>query len=76
MKYQLNVKKLKQLMLDREIDSMVQLSKETGVSRTTIYEFLNGSSPFSKSFLRICDCLQSTPGELIEKIAEEDENEN
>ena len=34
-------------MIDREIDSMVQLSKETGVSRTTIYEFLNGSSPFS-----------------------------
>lgn len=76
MKYRLNTKKLKVLMIEKDINSLVELSEKTGLSRTTIYDYINGNSPFSKSFITLCDFFESLPEELIIEDTEELSNES
>lgn len=52
-------------MADNGISTIEQLSELANVSRPTIYALLNGKSPYSSTFLRICRCLNVNPQELL-----------
>ncbi len=64
----LDEKQLRRLMIDKDIKSMNELAQKSGVSKPTIYDYINGKSPLSEAFIRLCDCLEVKPSEiLIEK---------
>lgn len=64
----LDEKQLRRLMIDKDIKSMNELAQKSGVSKPTIYDYINGKSPLSVAFIRLCDCLEVKPSEiLIEK---------
>ena len=53
----LNEKELRKRMIDLDIKTINELSVNSGVSKPTIYEYLNGKSPLSAAFVRLCDYL-------------------
>lgn len=64
-------------MIDKDIATIVELSDLSGVSRSKIYDYLNGASPFSAAFEKICNTLEAEPSELIEReMREENINES
>lgn len=56
---------LRKKMIDLDIKSMNELASKSGVSKPTIYEYLNKKSPLSATFLRLCDFLDLDPSELL-----------
>lgn len=64
-------KALRKYMIDRDIKTINDLSNQAGVSKPTIYDFLNGKSPFTTPFLRICESLGVSPTELLTELKEE-----
>lgn len=64
----LDEKQLRRIMIDKDIKSINELAHKSGVSKPTIYDYINGKSPLSEAFIRLCDCLEVKPTEiLIEK---------
>ena len=64
----LDEKQLRRIMIDKDIKSINELAQKSGVSKPTIYDYINGKSPLSEAFIRLCDCLEVKPTEiLIEK---------
>lgn len=61
-------KQLRRIMIDKDIKTINDLAQKSGVSKPTIYDYINGKSPMSDAFLRLCDYLEIKPSEiLIEK---------
>ena len=67
----LNEKELRKRMIDLDIKTINELSVNSGVSKPTIYEYLNGKSPLSAAFVRLCDYLCVDPQEAKEDLTEE-----
>lgn len=72
-KYIVDSKKIRKLMIDKNIKSINDLSKLSGVSKPKIYEFLNGHTPMQTTFVRLADYLEIDPNQLIIEV-NEDEN--
>lgn len=58
-------KQLRRIMIDRDIKTINELSQKSGVSKPTIYDYINGKSPMSEAFLRLCKYLEVKPSELL-----------
>lgn len=71
----LNEKALRKRMIDRNVRSINELAAGSGVSKPTIYEYLNGKSPFSATFVRLCDYLNVNPQEVLTEIEEVSQEE-
>ncbi|MGB4394881.1 MAG: helix-turn-helix transcriptional regulator [Tepidanaerobacteraceae bacterium] len=71
-KYLADEKKIRKIMIDKNIRSISELSRLSGVSKPKIYEFLNGKTPLQTSFVRLAKFLEIDPNELIVEV-EEDE---
>lgn len=71
----LNEKELRKKMIDLDIKTINELASKEGVSKPTIYEYINGKSPLSVAFIRLCDYLNVDPHEILietETISTED----
>ncbi|MGI6672669.1 helix-turn-helix domain-containing protein [Bacillus smithii] len=71
-KYIADEKKIRKTMIDKNIRTINELSRLSGVSKPKIYEFLNGKSPLQTTFVRLAEFLEIDPNELIVEV-EEDE---
>ena len=49
----LNEKALRKKMIDMDIKTINELATKAGVSKPTIYEYINGKSPLSAPFVRL-----------------------
>lgn len=61
----LNEKELRKKMIDLDIKTINELAAKAGVSKPTIYEYINGKSPLSAAFIRLCDYLDVDPDEIL-----------
>ena len=61
----LNEKELRKKMIDLDIKTINELATKSGVSKPTIYEYINGKSPLSTAFIRLCDYLTLDPHEIL-----------
>ena len=61
----LNEKELRKKMIDLDITTINELATKAGVSKPTIYEYINGKSPLSAAFVRLCDYLNVDPHEIL-----------
>lgn len=61
----LNEKELRKKMIDLDIKTINELAAKAGVSKPTIYEYINGKSPLSAAFIRLCDYLDVNPDEIL-----------
>lgn len=61
----LNEKELRKKMIDLDIKTINELATKAGVSKPTIYEYINGKSPLSAAFIRLCDYLNVEPYEIL-----------
>lgn len=61
----LNEKELRKKMIDLDIKTINELASKAGVSKPTIYEYINGKSPLSVAFIRLCDYLNVDPHEIL-----------
>lgn len=61
----LNEKELRKKMIDADIKTINELAAKAGVSKPTIYEYINGKSPLSAAFIRLCDYLDADPDEIL-----------
>lgn len=60
-----NEKALRMRMIDKDIRTISELAAKSGVSKPTIYDYLNGKSPLSEAFLRLCAYLEISPFEIL-----------
>ena len=60
-----NEKALRKKMIDLDIKTINELAIGAGVSKPTIYEYMNGKSPVSAAFIRLCDYLEVSPHEIL-----------
>lgn len=73
----LNEKKLRKRMIDLDIKTINELATKARVSKPTIYEYINGKSPLSAAFIRLCDYLNANPCEILietDTISTEEKN--
>lgn len=61
----LNEKEFRKKMIDLDIKTINELATKAGVSKPTIYEYINGKSPLSAAFIRLCDYLNVDPHEIL-----------
>ena len=61
----LNEKELRKKMIDLDIKTINELATKAGVSKPTIDEYINGKSPLSAAFVRLCDYLNVDPHEIL-----------
>lgn len=61
----LNEKELRKKMIDLDVKTTNELAAKAGVSKPTIYEYINGKSPLSAAFIRLCEYLSVTPREIL-----------
>lgn len=64
----LNEKELRKKMIDLDIKTINELAIKSGVSKPTIYEYINGKSPLSAAFIRLCDYLNVDPHQILAEI--------
>lgn len=64
----LNEKELRKKMIDLDIKTINELATKARVSKPTIYEYINGKSPLSAAFIRLCDYLNVDPHEILIEI--------
>lgn len=61
----LNEKELRKKMIDLDVKTINELATKARVSKPTIYEYINGKSPLSAAFVRLCDYLNVDPHEIL-----------
>jgi len=52
-------------MNDLDVKTINELATKARVSKPTIYEYINGKSPLSAAFIRLCDYLNVDPHEIL-----------
>lgn len=67
-KYIADEKKIRKLMIDKNIKSINELSRLSGISRPKLYEYLNGNTPMQNTFVRLADFFDLKPDELILEV--------
>ncbi|MCI8362962.1 helix-turn-helix domain-containing protein [Lachnospiraceae bacterium WCA-9-b2] len=61
----INEKEIRKRMIDLEIKTINELALKSGVSKPTIYDYLNGKTPLSVAFIRLCDFLDLNPNDIL-----------
>ena len=61
----LNEKELRKKMIDMDVKTINELAMKANVSKPTIYEYINGKSPLSTAFIRLCDYLNVSTNEIL-----------
>lgn len=65
-------KAIRRQMIEKGIKTINELASRSGVSKPTIYDYMNGKPPVSEAFIRLCNCLGLSPIDLlVEKEKEE-----
>lgn len=67
----INKKAFRKKMIDLNIKTINELSSKSGVSKPTIYDYLNGKSPFSTAFIKLCNSLKVNPNDILINQTEE-----
>ena len=49
---------IRKRMVDLDIKSINELAAKSGVSKPTISDYLNGKTPLSSAFVRLCEFLE------------------
>ena len=70
-----NVKIIRKAMIDKDIKTITELAKQSGVSRPKIHEFLREETPISSTFRRLCLFLDIDINDAIIITESEDTNE-
>ena len=60
-------KQLRRIMIDRDIKTINELAQKSGVSKPTIYDYINGKSPMSEAFIRLCNYLEVKPSDILKE---------
>lgn len=63
-----NEKAIRRKMIDMDIRTINDLAARSGVSKPTIYEYLNGKSPLSDAFTRLCNFLEVNPLDILGEV--------
>lgn len=58
-------KAIRRRMVDMDVKTISDLAAKSGVSKPTIYDYLNGKSPLSVAFVRLCEYLELNPSEVL-----------
>ncbi len=58
-------KEIRKRMIDLDIRTINELAVKSGVSKPTIYDYLNGKTPLSVAFIRLCDYLELNPNDIL-----------
>lgn len=58
-------KAIRKRMIDLNIKTINELAAKSGVSKPTIYEYMNGKTPLSSAFVRLCDYLEVNPNDVL-----------
>ena len=74
MKLTVDSKSIRKKMIDLDINTITDLAKKSGVSKPKIHQYLNGKTPLSTTFIRLCDYLDLDPDSIV--IREEISNDN
>ena len=69
-------KVLRKQMIEKDVKSINELAAKSGVSKPTIYEYLNGKTPFSSAFVKLCEYLELEPEEILKKESGGEETSN
>ena len=57
-----DVKALKKLMIDKDIQTITELSEKTGVNRNTLSDVMNEKAqPSADVMMKLCDALEMEP---------------
>ncbi len=56
---------IRKRMIDLNIKTINELAAKSGVSKPTIYEYMNGKTPLSSAFVRLCDYLKVNPNDVL-----------
>jgi hypothetical protein len=60
-----NTKMIRKAMIDKDIYTISDLSKKSGVSRPKIHEFMREETPISTTFIRLCNFLEIDINEAV-----------
>lgn len=61
-------KTIRRRMVDLDVKTISDLASKSGVSKPTIYDYLNGKSPLSVAFVRLCEYLELNPKEVLIEV--------
>ncbi|MCD7802129.1 MAG: helix-turn-helix domain-containing protein [Clostridiales bacterium] len=61
-------KAIRKRMIDLEIKTISELSINSGVSKPTIYGYINGKTPLSDAFVRLCAYLGVEPKDVLMEV--------
>lgn len=64
-------KLIRKKMIDKNIHSITELSRRSKVSKPMIHQYLNGKTPISGTFMRLCNFLELNPNDVIIPQGEE-----
>lgn len=56
---------IRKKMVDLNVKTISDLATKSGVSKPTIYEYLNKKTPLSIAFIRLCEYLDLNPNEVL-----------
>lgn len=56
---------IRKRMVDLDIKSINELAAKSGVSKPTISDYLNGKTPLSSAFVRLCEFLELDQSEVL-----------
>lgn len=61
-------KTIRRRMIDLNVKTISDLASKSGVSKPTIYDYLNGKTPLSVTFVRLCEYLGLNPSEILIEV--------
>ncbi|MCI8746519.1 MAG: helix-turn-helix transcriptional regulator [Lachnospiraceae bacterium] len=69
-------KVIRKRMVDLDVRNISELASKSGVSKPTIYDYMNGKTPLSVAFVRLCEYLELNPDELLVEADDITEGKN
>ena len=61
-------KAIRRRMVDMDVRTINELASKSGVSKPTIYDYINGKTPLSVAFVRLCEYLDLNPSDLLIEV--------
>lgn len=61
-------KAIRRRMIDMDVRTINELASKSGVSKPTIYDYINGKTPLSAAFVRLCEYLDLSPSDLLVEV--------
>lgn len=63
-----NEKVIRKRLIDLDVKTISDLAFKSGVSKPTIYDYLNGKTPLSLAFIRLCEYLELNPSDILVEV--------